>query len=269
MGTSGESYQQRRCPAKDTFTCIHRRLVDTGNVSSVTSDHGWGGGGEGKFAWKTRSWRIGVWYDLERPGNFDNKTGNHSRRCFASECIERFFGIGFTINVTSSELRPSRKLITLNEPYFVNGICSSAFHIILISLYFSRIEAKFSREEIENLHHNHQLANKNPHATSQLRNKQQLTLNVWVGIIRDYSIGPGCLPPRLNSCIYTNFLEIGLRALLDYVPLETHRQMWFMHDGIAQDSLNTRYPSRSIGRRGTTAWPARSPDLSLVDISNI
>jgi hypothetical protein len=32
-----------------------------------------------------------------------------------------------------------------------------------------------------------------------------------------------------------------------------------------RDVFNNTYRDRWIGRRGTTAWPARSPDLNVLD----
>ncbi|GFS62717.1 uncharacterized protein TNCV_3201711 [Trichonephila clavipes] len=49
--------------------------------------------------------------------------------------------------------------------------------------------------------------------------------------------------------------------------------MWFQHDGApahfsanVRSALDTAYPGRWIGRGGQINWPARSPDLSCLDI---
>jgi hypothetical protein len=59
--------------------------------------------------------------------------------------------------------------------------------------------------------------------------------------------------------------------LLECVPLAV-RQGCFNHDGgkahygeAARQWLNATYPGRWIGRRGTIAWPPRSPDLTPMD----
>lgn len=56
------------------------------------------------------------------------------------------------------------------------------------------------------------------------------------------------------------------------LPLTVSKQMWFQHDGAlqhfslgARQLLDGNFPNHWIGRGGTTAWPARSPDLTPID----
>lgn len=135
-------------------------------------------------------------------------------------------------------------------------------------------EANFSREAIINFHNNHVWAEENPHAIVEAHHQQQFSLNVWVGIIGDYLIGPHFLPPRLNGDTYSQFLQEELPVLLDGIPLDVRMAMWFMHDGApahfsirARRYLNETYPYRWIGRGGPQFWPARSPDLNPIDFS--
>ena len=65
------------------------------------------------------------------------------------------------------------------------------------------------------------------------------------------------------------FLQDELPALLENVPLQTWRQMYYQHDGaplhfsqIVRQYLNHTFPNRWIGRGGTQNWPPQSPDLN-------
>jgi hypothetical protein len=89
---------------------------------------------------------------------------------------------------------------------------------------------------------------------------------VWAGIIGNRLIGPHVLPP------YLNFLQNELSVLLDDVPLQVRRDMWYLHDGAPAHSaravknwLNANLENRWIGRNGPVLWPARSPDLNSRD----
>ncbi len=77
---------------------------------------------------------------------------------------------------------------------------------------------------------------------------------------------------RLDGVTYLAFLQDALPDLLEDVPLATRQQMWFQHDGApghfalpVRTFLNEHFPQQLIGRGGPVAWPARSPDLNLLD----
>ncbi|KYN18781.1 hypothetical protein ALC57_08895, partial [Trachymyrmex cornetzi] len=85
-------------------------------------------------------------------------------------------------------------------------------------------------------------------------------------------IGPFFPPPRLTGETYVDFLENELPALLEDVPLREREELIFQHDGApahfsrqARHVLDTRYPDRWMGRGGPIIWPARSPDLNVLD----
>lgn len=133
-------------------------------------------------------------------------------------------------------------------------------------------EANFSRDAIMNFHNNHIWIDENPHAVSESRHQHQFSLNVWVGIVGDFLIGPFFLPGRLTGEIYRRFLEEDLPTLLEEVPIQLRQQMLFMHDGapahfslVARQYLDVAYPNRWIGRGGAQPWPPRSPDLNPLD----
>lgn len=93
-----------------------------------------------------------------------------------------------------------------------------------------------------------------------------------ITLFGDFQIGPYFLPPRLNGAIYAEFLENELPALLEDVPLREREELIFQHDGApahfsrqAREILNARYPDKWMGRGGPIIWPARSPDLNVLD----
>jgi hypothetical protein len=106
----------------------------------------------------------------------------------------------------------------------------------------------------------------------QGRFQHRFSINVWAGIIGTHLIGPFLLPARLTGENYLNFLNVDLPGLLEEIPLEIRRAMWFMHDGApahftlnVRHFLNVSYGPQWIGRGGPTAWPPRSPDLNRCD----
>jgi len=80
------------------------------------------------------------------------------------------------------------------------------------------------------------------------------------------------LPPRLRGQTYADFLENNLPGLLEDVPLRLRETLIFQHDGApahysrrVREILNTRFPDKWMGRGGPIIWPARSPDLNVLD----
>lgn len=72
--------------------------------------------------------------------------------------------------------------------------------------------------------------------------------------------------------MYLNFLQNELPLLLADVPLRTRAELIFQHDGApahfsrrVREFLNAHYPDRWMGRGGPIIWPARSPDLNVLD----
>jgi hypothetical protein len=133
-------------------------------------------------------------------------------------------------------------------------------------------EASFSRNGIMNFHNNHIWADENPHAITETRFQDRFSFNVWIGIIGNYLIGPHFLPLRLDGNTYQHFLQHELPQLMEDVPIGQRINSWFMHDGApahfslaARNFLDLTYPQQWIGRGSTHNWPARSPDLNLVD----
>ena len=77
---------------------------------------------------------------------------------------------------------------------------------------------------------------------------------------------------HLNGRTFLQFLTNNLPVLLEDIPLNTRRSMWFQMDGApphfyreVRQFLDTQFSNRWLGRGGTQNWPARSPDLTSVD----
>jgi hypothetical protein len=77
---------------------------------------------------------------------------------------------------------------------------------------------------------------------------------------------------RLTGDIYLTFFQETLPELLEVVPMEVHREMWFQHDGawhtalMSSEFLNEIFGNRWIGRLGPITWPPRSPDLTPLGV---
>lgn len=102
--------------------------------------------------------------------------------------------------------------------------------------------------------------------------QQKFRINVWAGIVGNHLLGPVILPGNLNGPMYLNFLRTTLEDLLDDLPVQIWRDLWYQQDGCpahwdlnVRAHLNQRFPGRWIGRAGPVAWPPRSPDLTPPD----
>lgn len=135
-------------------------------------------------------------------------------------------------------------------------------------------ESKFDRDGVTNYHNLHYWAPKdqNPRKCKETAHQRRFSLNVWMGIVHNYIIGPFFLPHNLNGVTYENFLRNELALLLEDVPLATRAQMIYQHDGCpahyfrgVRQWLDINYPRRWIGRGGPIPWPARCPDLTPCD----
>ena len=55
-------------------------------------------------------------------------------------------------------------------------------------------------------------------------------MNVWCGILGNRIIGPVFFDGNLTGQAYLRFLQEDLGPLLEDIPLEIRRNMWFQHD---------------------------------------
>jgi hypothetical protein len=73
----------------------------------------------------------------------------------------------------------------------------------------------------------------------------------------DHLIGPYLVPLRLSGDIYLTFLQEILPELLEVVPLEVRREMWFQHDGAPAHFTNVvrEYLDEAFGNMDWTWRP--------------
>jgi hypothetical protein len=130
-----------------------------------------------------------------------------------------------------------------------------------LSIVLTTDKAGCTRDGVFNSHNTHIWSEETPHQIRERGFQQRFSINVWAGIIGNRLIGLHVLPPHLNL----NLNELS--DLLDDVPLQIRRDMWYLHDGAPAHSargvknwLDAILENRWIGRNGPVLWPARSPD---------
>jgi len=122
-------------------------------------------------------------------------------------------------------------------------------------------EVRLNRDGVNNTRNSHLWDCDNPHAT--VESKYHLfAVKVWGVVIGDQLIGPYIFPQRLTGDIYANVFQDELSALLENVPLQIRRQMYYQHD--EAPTYFSQVPNRWIGRGGTQNWPPRSPDMNTL-----
>lgn len=133
-------------------------------------------------------------------------------------------------------------------------------------------ESKFTNNGIVNRYNRHFWATENPHWTRMRNFQNKISINVWCGILNGYLIGPYLYEENLTSRPFLDFLRINLPQLMEDVPYDIRRSMYFQQDGcpahnavIVRNYLNTVYGDWLISTYGPYRWPARSPDLSPLD----
>jgi hypothetical protein len=105
----------------------------------------------------------------------------------------------------------------------------------------------------------------NPHNQLEVRNTQQSVM-VWCGLTSDSLVGPHFFEGGVGAAQYLEMLNTTLW------PFARYKRLTFQQDGApahyaldVRAWLDEKFPSRWIGRRGPTEWPARSPDLTPCD----
>lgn len=132
-------------------------------------------------------------------------------------------------------------------------------------------ECTFTRRGLFNQHNRHVWAHENPHLMQEDSYQHRFSVNVWAGIVGPIVLGPVFLP-RLTGETYLEFLTTTFPQLLEDVPLQYVRGMYFQHDGApshfqwnVRRYLDEEYGERWVGRGGPIQWPPRSPDLTVID----
>ena len=255
-----EKFPNRRVPHHRTFANVERRLRERGSLLPVTGDRG----------------RPRIARNPEVEEEILERVGEHPE---------------ISIRSVSRQLRMSKDVVhkTLKEnllyPYHVQVVqellefCrfiqqKRADDINFHNKILFTDEACFTRGGMTNLHNEHVYADENPHALKQRHYQSEFRINVWAGIIGTYLIGPVILPMRLNGRKYLQMLQNVLPELLEEVPLDLRRTMWYLHDGApphftinVREHLNQQFSNKWIGRGNDAPirWPPRSPDLNICD----
>lgn len=264
-----ERFPNRRIPSHATFAAVERRLRETGRFAPNTTDYG-----------RQRFVRLPEVEEeiLERVGEDPEVS---TRR------VGREIGVSKDVvhRVLKDQLLyPYHKMpvqdLSQRDPEMRLDFCRFVNRQREGDLNFGNNilftdEACFTRRGVTNFHNEHVYADENPHAIKVNHFQREFKINVWAGIIGNFIVGPVRLPQRLTGEIYLRqHLQNTLPDLLDDLPLQLLRDMWFMHDGApphfsldVRNHLNQQYPNKWIGRGNDAPvkWPARSPDLTPLD----
>lgn len=115
-------------------------------------------------------------------------------------------------------------------------------------------------------------AQENPNYLIQCRDQYSFKTNVWCGVLNNKVIGPYFFRENLNSQRYLQFLNEEITKVLDEMPLNDRRNLWFQCDGApvhnsadVKHRMNELFRGRVIGRNMEQPWPPRSPDLTPLD----
>ena len=92
------------------------------------------------------------------------------------------------------------------------------------------VAAHFTCHGVNNTRNSHLWDHDNPHGTVESNYQHRFSVNVWCGVIGNQLSGPYIFPQHLTGDIYADFLLDELPALLENVPLQTRRQMYYHHD---------------------------------------
>ena len=114
-------------------------------------------------------------------------------------------------------------------------------------------EAFFCRDGVFNIHNSHNWVVNNPHVIYPHSHQHRFSVNVWAGIVGDNLIGPYLMPSPFTGAVYREFLQEVLPQLLENVPLNIRRRMWFQtaHQLIIFEVL-VKYWMRCFRRDGST-----------------
>lgn len=259
-------YPRRRLPAKKTFSVTFIRLRETGSFNIIPY-------ADGQFAPLQNEGRTNRILN-----HFDDNPSTSNRRSNRE--------LGISSGSIWRTLRADGR-----HPYHIQRVqhllpqdmrCRRIFcewvlnhaenHVTFTKKILWTDEATFTRKGMLNQRNSHIWSHENPRAVREYNFQHEFQCNVWLGVLDDTVIGPYFLPHRLNAELFLAFLENDFHDLLENVPLNTRRGSWFQLDGCPAHYgrgprrwLDINFPGRWIGRGGPVEWPARSPDLNVMD----
>lgn len=168
---------------------------------------------------------------------------------------------------------------TLREPDFNHRFDFSAWYEGQVeeNIFFPRKilwtdEATFTTNGVVSSQNSRWWADENPGFIVDANDQVYQKINVLCGILDDQIIGPFFFHTNLTSQMYANFLGTNLWEIIEGMPLNLRRDLWFQLDGASIHStrevrniLDEMFPGKWIGRFSDNPWPARSPDLTPLD----
>lgn len=263
-----EKFPNREHPTHSTFTALHQRLRETGSVVPKNNETG-------------RHYNVTAAHEDVILMEVDENPEISVRRLSAMYPTISKSSIGNILhneNLYPFHFRKVQALLQGDFPAreeFARWLQNQKnenqdfFRYILFC-----DEATFTKNASFNVHnaHYYSYVGDNPHVVQEFKHQHRFSINVWIGVVDDYLLGPVELPARLNGADYLHFLQNILPDLLEDVSLNIRQNLWFLHDGCpahfsrnVRDFLDTNYEDHWIGRGGPVAWPARSPDMNPCD----
>ena len=92
-------------------------------------------------------------------------------------------------------------------------------------------EAHFTYDGVNNTRKSHLWDCDNPHETVKSNYQHRFSVNVWHGVIGNQLTGSYIFSQHLTGDFYAKFLQDEFPALLENVPLQPGRQIYYHHDG--------------------------------------
>lgn len=133
-------------------------------------------------------------------------------------------------------------------------------------------ESRVTSEGIFNIHNNHQWAQNNSHLQVNRIHQGRFGFNVWVALLNDRILAYEVFENNLNSVRYLEIIERNIINYLDNLALQESQQIYFQQDGAPAhnarnivDCLGANFGHQWIANNGPNRWPARSPDITLLD----
>lgn len=116
---------------------------------------------------------------------------------------------------------------------------------------------------------NRRWSQENPHWQVPVRSIEK-SITVWAAIYNDVLIGPYFFDGTVNQHVYLAMLEEFLIPEMEHRGINIQNVI-FQQDGAPPHSTNivtawlNNHFNTWIGRRSPNKWPARSPDLTVLD----
>lgn len=133
-------------------------------------------------------------------------------------------------------------------------------------------ESRFTNLGLFNRNNTRYWAVENPGLIREGAYQERFGVNVWIGVLNTRIIGPIFFYHSLNGERYLQMLQNEIEHFLEELPLHEYNDIIFHQDGAPPHNcrevtqyLNHRFGNNWMGTNGPIRWPARSPDLTILD----